>query len=123
MQPETDQNTFNDIVEAIDSLEHEPERHLSIQIDNSLRDAIRAAQTSNSKASVTILVKVTPGADRRVSFSANVKAQLPRPPLSGVTLFADPEGNVHRSDPAQMKLFAQQTIANAKPVTSKDSQS
>ena len=39
---EEPQDTFNDIVEAIDALETEAYRHLSIQIDNSLRDAIRA---------------------------------------------------------------------------------
>lgn len=99
-----EQDTFDQVIQAIDSTESEPERHLSIQIDNSLRDAIRAAQASGQKSSVTIAVKVVPGPDRRVTFAANVKAQLPRPPVSGVTLYADADGNVHRSDPAQQRL-------------------
>lgn len=99
-----EQDTFSDVVQAIDALEVEPDRHLSIQIDNSLRDAICAAQSSNQKASVTIVIKVTPGVERRVSFAANVNAKLPRPPLSGVTLYADADGNVHRQDPAQTRL-------------------
>jgi hypothetical protein len=96
--------TFDAVVRAVDSLESEPSRHLSIQIDESIRDAILAAQASNQKASVTIQVKVTPGVERRVSFVATVKAQLPRPPVSGVTLYADAEGNVHNADPAQQRL-------------------
>lgn len=39
-------DTFDAVIEAIDSMESEPDRHLSIQIDRSLRDAIRAAQAS-----------------------------------------------------------------------------
>lgn len=96
--------TFDEVVEAIDSLESEPDRHLSIQIDKSLRDAIKAAQTSGQSADVTIKIKVKPEAGRRVGFSANVSAKLPRPPVSGVTLFADIDGKVHKADPAQLKL-------------------
>lgn len=104
------QDTFTNIVDAIDSLETEAERHLSIQIDNSLRDAIRAAQNSGQGASVTIVVKVKPGLERRVSFAANVNAKLPRPPLAGVTLYADNDGNVHKSDPAQLRLFPKPSL-------------
>lgn len=99
-----DQDTFASVIEAIDAVEVEPDRHLSIQIDKSLRDAIRAAQGSGQPAGVTITVKVKPGPDRRVSFAANVNAKLPRPPVSAVTLYADEAGNIHKSDPAQMKL-------------------
>lgn len=99
-----EQNTFDDVVGAIDALEPEPERHLSIQIDNSLRDAIRAAQGSGQPAGVTIAVKVRPGPDRRITFSATVNAKLPRPPVNAATLFADADGNVHKSDPAQQRL-------------------
>lgn len=98
------QDTFASIVEAIDSVETEAGRHLSIQIDATIRDAIRAAQTSGQPATVTIQLKAKSGPDRRMSFSATVNAKLPRPPVSAVTLYADAEGNVHRSDPAQQRL-------------------
>lgn len=103
-EQQEEQNTFDQVVEAIDQLESEPDRHLSIQIDNSLRDAIRAAQTSLQKASVTIQVRVMPGADRRVTFAATVKAAIPKPPVQAATLYADADGNVHRSDPKQQRL-------------------
>lgn len=104
-EPEVEeQNTFDDVIAAIDATESEAERHLSIQIDDSLRDAIRAAQTSGRPAGVTIAIKVQPGPDRRVSFAANVAAKLPRPPVTAVTLYADADGNVHKSDPAQQRL-------------------
>lgn len=106
------QDTFNDVIAAIDANESEPDRHLSIQIDNSLRDAIRAAQNSGQPASVTIVVRVKREIDRRVGFSATVAAKLPRPPLSGVTLYADDDGNVHKSDPAQMRIDFRRASAN-----------
>ena len=99
-----EQDTFSEVLKAIDATEYEPERHVSIQIDDALREAICAAQTSNQSASVTITVKVKPGPERRVSFAANVNAKIPRPPVSAVTLFADANGNVHKSDPAQQRL-------------------
>ena len=99
-----EQDTFVSVVEAIDQQEVDPDRHLSIQLDQSMRDAIRAAQTSGQKASVTVVVKVHPSQERRMIFSATVKASLPRPPVQMVTLFADANGAVHRSDPAQQRL-------------------
>lgn len=105
-----EQDTFESIIQAIDSFEADPDRHLSIQIDRSLRDAIRAAQASGQGAAVTITVavKARPDDTRRVNFAAKVSAKLPRPPVSAVSLYADDEGGVHRSDPAQLKLPYQQ---------------
>lgn len=110
------QDTFDSVVEAIDALESEPDRHLSIQIDKSLRDAIRAAQGSGQAAEVNIKMKVKPGPDRRVSFVANVNAKLPRPPVSAVTLYADGDGNIHKSDPLQLKMpFTHAALARTTP--------
>jgi hypothetical protein len=115
--PETpdDKNTLAAIIAAIESTETEPSRHLSIQIDDSLRDAIRAAQSSGQPADVTLKIKVKPGPDRRVSFTAGLSAKIPRPPVSAVTLYADEEGNVHRSDPAQLRM----PFTGPTPITSK----
>lgn len=99
-----DQDTFQTIIEAIDSIEVEPDRLLSIQLDTSIREAIRAAKASGQPAGVTVAIKVKPGPERRMAFSANVKAQLPRPPVAIISLYADEAGQVHRSDPAQGRL-------------------
>lgn len=99
-----EQETFNDVIGAIDALEVEEERLLSIQMDKSLQEAIRAAQNSGQPAAVTVSVKVKPGPERRVTFSATVSAKLPRPPVSAATLYADLDGKVHKSDPAQLKM-------------------
>lgn len=99
-----EQDTFNDVVEAIDALEVDPDRHLSIQIDKSIREGIRAAQTSGQTAEVVIKVKMRPGIERRMDFEANVSAKLPRPAVAAVTLYADAQGNLHKSDPAQLKI-------------------
>lgn len=99
-----EQETYAEIIAAIDRLETEPERHISIQIDTSLRDAIQAARSSGKTTGVTIAIKVKPEHERRVYFSATVAAKLPRPPVSAVTLFADDEGHLHTSDPNQRRL-------------------
>lgn len=107
-KPSTDeQDTFASIVEACDSAESDPDRQLSQQIERGCREAIQAAQNSGQPASVTIKLTVKAGPDRRVSFAPNVKAQLPRPPAPAVTLYADKEGRLHESDPAQMKMAFQ----------------
>lgn len=99
-----EQDTFNEIIEAIDALEVDPDRHLSIQIDQSIREAIQAAQTSGQPSEVMVKVKMKSGPDRRMDFSANVSAKLPRPKVSAVTLYADASGGIHKSDPAQLRM-------------------
>ena len=99
-----DQDTFDEVVSAIDAAEVDPDRHVSIQIDKSLREAVRAAQSSGQPSAITIQVKVKPGPDRRVSFGMNVSAKLPRPPVAAVTLYADAGGGLHSSDPAQLRM-------------------
>jgi len=110
-----DQDTFSEIIEAIDALENDPDRHLSVQIDATIRDAICAAQASGQPAEVTIKVKAKSGPDRRMNFFATVSAKLPRPPVAGVTLYADLDGGLHKSDPAQLRMpFATSLANNAK---------
>lgn len=108
----TEQDTFDEVVAAIDSAEVDPDRHVSIQIDKSLRDAIRAAQSSGQASGVTIAVKVKPGPDRRVSFAMNVSAKLPRPPVAAVTLYADASGGLHTSDPTQLRMDFKRAAAH-----------
>lgn len=95
-----EQDTFDEVVKAIDANEVEPDKHLSIDIDQSLRDAICAAQLTGKPSSVTITIKVKKN-NRRLQFAANVKATLPRVPTPVVELYADAEGNVSNRDPAQ----------------------
>lgn len=109
-QPDAQQDTLALVLQAVDSGESDPDRHLSIQIDDALREAIQAAHRAGESATVTIKVKVEPGPDRRVHFSAGVKAQLPRPPTPRAMLYADPKsGRLYQSDPNQGRLpFTQQ---------------
>lgn len=102
--PDIHVNVFNDVLKAIESVETEPDRHLSIQIDGRLRDVIRAVRASNKPGKVTVEIKVTPGPDGRQTFSGGVKATIPNPPTNSVTLWTDDVGDLHRSNPAQLKL-------------------
>lgn len=107
-----EQDTLDEVIKAIDAVEVDPDRHVSIQIDRSLREAVRAAKSSNQAASITVTIKVKAEAGRRMAFAANVSAKLPRPPTSGVTLFADESGAVHNSDPKQLRMDLAKTFTN-----------
>ncbi len=103
---EEEQDTFSDIISAIDAMEMEPDRHLSIQIDQSLREAVRAVQNGGKAATVSLTFKVAraPESTKRIQISATLKKTMPPPPVSAVSLYADEDGSVHRSNPAQEQL-------------------
>lgn len=97
-------DTFNRIVLEIDASESDQERHLSIQLDEAVRAAVRAVRASNKKATITMKLTIAPDKGSRVTFGGQVDSRLPRPGTNQVTLYTDAEGNVHRADPAQMPI-------------------
>lgn len=119
MPHEPQPDTFDRVIAAIDLNETDPERHLSLQMDSATRDAIRTCRASGKAASVAVTIKVTPDSARRVKLHGSVKATLPRPPVSAVTLYTDDEGGVHHSDPAQLTL-PHTTKKTAVPVGGKE---
>ena len=110
--------TFDQIIQAIDENEVEPDRNIAQQLETSLKDAIHAARLTNKKATVTVKLAVKPEHERRVQFSASVEAKLPRPSVSAATLFADDKCDLFRSDPAQLRIGFPAPI----PLTSKKEQ-
>lgn len=109
-----DKTAMEQIFEAIDSAEADPDRHLRNQMDRSLTEAVRAAQQSGKSATVTLKIQIKPNAERRVICSAGVDAKLPRPPVGAVSLFADGLGNLHDVDPQQMKMRFHEVLTPSK---------
>jgi nitrous oxide reductase accessory protein NosL len=103
-QEALDLGEFAQTIAAIDRVETDPERHLSIQIDAGVRDAVNAAKASGKKAKFTIEVIVEPHAGSRIQLQVTVKSTLPKPPTSAVVLYTDDMGRLHNADPAQLKL-------------------
>ncbi len=108
-RPAEPQDTFDFAIRMCEQTETDPDRHISILIDDALRDAVMAAMATGRKAKVTITLTVTPNPDfrvaRDVAFSAGVKADLPRAPIPAVRVFADREtGELSVADPNQGKL-------------------
>lgn len=106
-RPQDPQDTYDLIVKACEQQEVDPDRHISIQIDDSLRSGIMAAMTTGKKATVVITVDILPGAgaNRRVAFAMKHKATLPKAPVPVVEMFADKDtGKIFRADPAQIGL-------------------
>lgn len=109
-----EKSTYAVVIDAADRAEADPDRQPSAQINEALRDVVRAAQNSGQPGSVTIDIKVKPGPERRVEFAVYVKGKLPRPPTSAVTLYAGADGSVHRSDPAQGRLALETSTRTSK---------
>lgn len=68
-----EQDTFDQVIKAIDDTETAPERHLSIQMDKAVRDAILAARESGQKASITLQLRVQPEVRLRVDVTRDAK--------------------------------------------------
>ena len=106
-RPQDAQDTYDMIVKACEQQEVDPDRHISIQIDDSLRQGISAAMTAGKKATVAITIDINPaaGASRRVSFAMKHKATIPKAPVPVVEMFADKDtGKLFKADPNQMGL-------------------
>jgi hypothetical protein len=101
---DTSENEFDRVIREIDRRESDPDRHLSLQLDAAVRDCIRSARASGEKATLKLTITITPDSGNRMTFAAKHAETLPRPANSAVTLYADAEGGIHNSDPAQMKL-------------------
>lgn len=108
-RPQDAQDTFDFIIQQVEKMETDPDNHISIQLDDTLRDAIVAAMATGKKNTVTIKINVIPAADFRVArdvgFTCEVKADIKRAPIPGVRVFADREtGHLSVADPNQRKL-------------------
>jgi hypothetical protein len=110
-----DLGTFLEVIRAIDAAEVEPDKHCAVQMDDAVRDAIKAARKSGKAAEVTVKVKVTPGPERRVGLSVAVAKKLPMAPIQPVMRYADADGSLHDSDPEQGKFpFTPTPIRNVR---------
>jgi len=101
---EQEGNRLAAVLAAVDRAETDPERHIQIQVEESLAKAIQAVKTTGDEAKVTLIIKVFPDQGSRVTFSARCEEKLPRAPTSTVTLFTDKAGNLLDSDPQQTAM-------------------
>jgi hypothetical protein len=101
----TDQTPFEIICETADALESDRNRKVLAQLNSSITDAVRSAQRSNQKSTVTLKLSIKAHPDGRITAAATVDAKLPRPPVNAAQLFADGMGNLLTSDPRQGKLL------------------
>lgn len=104
MRPEQEGNRLAAVLAAVDRAETDPERHIQLQIEESLAKAIQAVKATGGEAKVTLSIKVFADQGSRVTFSARCEEKLPRAPTSTVTLFTDKAGNLLDSDPQQTAM-------------------
>jgi hypothetical protein len=103
-QTEKQENAFLEALELIDSMEPEVERQVSSQLHEELRAVVKAAKASGKAAKLVITITAQPKEDRRITLGASHKSTLPKPPSSGVTLYADEDGGIHKRDPLQVEI-------------------
>jgi hypothetical protein len=98
IQTPDEMEPFERVVYEIDRTETEPNRHLSIQIDNYVQQMVRAAQDSGQAASVTIKL-VAKRKGEMIELTGNATAKLPKPAAGTVRLYADEFGNLFDHNP------------------------
>jgi hypothetical protein len=104
--------TLQTLIEAADSAEHDPDRKLSEQIESGLRAIDMAVKETGESGTLTITVKVEPGAENRLNVQAGVKVKKPPPSVPVVTLYTDENGGLAR---AQFGLFGDQKKTTRSP--------
>ncbi len=97
-----DMDPFERAVYEIDRIEVVPERHLSVQMDLDVRNAIRAAQQSGGTASVTVKIVVKRKGEM-VEITGTSTAKLPKPAAGTVRMFADDLGDLFNHNPNHVK--------------------
>lgn len=80
---------------------------LAEQLQEVVNGVLREAQKGRNKVGeLTLKIKVSPTKDmgRTVFVTDDVVAKVPLPERGGSMMFPDAKGNLHREDPAQLKL-------------------
>lgn len=93
------EGAFNRIVAEIDRPETDPARHLSIELDEAIREITRAAAAAGKSATLTLTLTVKPGPENRREWTHDVKKKIPRLPRAAIVLYADQEGEPYDHNP------------------------
>jgi hypothetical protein len=71
-----------------------------------LAEIVRAATLHNKAGELTIKLKVKPTGHAEVELVAAVSCKVPRADMPKAIFYADAEGDLHRNDPQQSRMFA-----------------
>lgn len=74
-----------------------------------LGEVVRAVDETGKPGSVTLTLTVKPekGGGSQKTIIAAVKAKKPEGDIPEAVFFSDPEGDLHRTDPAQQEMFSE----------------
>lgn len=81
------------------------------QASRLLAEVVQAVDETNKPGEVTITLKVKPekGGGSQKTIVASVKAKKPEADIPEAVFFSDPDGDLHRTDPAQSEMFQEAT--------------
>lgn len=79
-------------------------------VNDKLTDVVKAVMATNKGGEVTVTIKINPSksGDGELTLKATVKAKVPEGSIPDAIFYADKDGGLHRTDPAQMDAFAEQ---------------
>lgn len=84
-----------------------------------LAEVVRAVDETGKPGSVTLTLTVKPekGGGSQKTIIAAVKAKKPEGDIPEAVFFSDPDGDLHRTDPAQSEMFsdASKGVDGARP--------
>lgn len=102
MQPE-EMDPLARVLYEVDRLaDGDEKRHLSIQIDADIRNAVAAAENTGKVASVTIKLNFNPKGEM-IEVSGSSAAKLPKAPAPTVMLYADESGDLFNHNPKRAR--------------------
>lgn len=79
------------------------------QASRELAEVVRAVDETGKPGEVTIKLKVKPekGGGSQKTIVAEVKSKKPTGDIPEAVFFSDPDGDLHRTDPAQTEMFTE----------------
>ena len=76
------------------------------ELDESIKEVVRAACATNKKGKVSLTLDIDPSADgEQVTITATVDSKVPKPVTPARIYFASEEGTVSREHPNQLSLL------------------
>jgi uncharacterized protein YfdQ (DUF2303 family) len=74
------------------------------KLNQSLREVVRAAEQSGGKGTITLKIDVKTIGEGQIGLDPTITTKIPRRKPQGARFWADKDGDLHRSNPKQVKL-------------------
>lgn len=91
----------------LDTLRHYRRGVIVNDADAQLMEVVKAVRASGKVGEITLKLKVHPSktGDNEIKLTADCTSKVPKKPIPDAIFYGDANGELHRDDPAQVKMF------------------